>query len=88
MLELPDRCPHLSFDGTPTFGHAHWKLAAIERYAGPSRPLAWIDDSHDEACSEWATSRAGPTLLVTTEPAVGITARHVERLSRWAREPA
>jgi hypothetical protein len=28
-----------------------WKLAAIERHAGPSRPLAWIDDAHD-ACAD------------------------------------
>jgi hypothetical protein len=88
VLQLPESCPHLTFDGTATFGHAHWKLAAIERYAGPERPLAWIDDSHDEACSHWAGSRSGPTLLVTTEPAVGITAGHVEQLLAWARRAA
>jgi hypothetical protein len=85
LLELPERCPHLSFEGTATFAHAHWKLGAIERYAGSERPLAWIDDGHDEACSEWASSRTGPTLLVTTDPAVGITARHVGQLLAWAR---
>ena len=28
----------------------HWKLAAIEAYAGPERPVAWIDDAHDATC--------------------------------------
>ena len=83
-LELPDGCPHLTFDGADSVAHAHWKLAAIERYAGQVRPLAWIDDAHDEVCGDWASSRPGPTLLVTTEPAVGITAAHVEQLLAWA----
>jgi hypothetical protein len=63
----------------------HWKLAAIDRYAGPDRPLAWIDDAHDAACLSWAEARSGPTLLVTTEPAVGMTEEHVARLLHWAR---
>lgn len=85
LLGLPESCPHLTFDGGASVAHGHWKLAAIERYAGSERPLAWIDDGHDEACSAWAGSRVGPTLLVTTEPAVGITAGHVEQLLAWAR---
>jgi hypothetical protein len=85
VLELPDPCPHLTFDASMPSRHAHWKLAAIERYSGPWRPLAWIDDAHDDACVDWAAARAGPTLLVTTEPAVGITDDHVARLLRWAR---
>src|SRR5579864_3736828 len=45
-LGLERRFPHLSFAGaTPTFD-GHWKLAAIDRYAGEDRPLAWIDDAH------------------------------------------
>jgi hypothetical protein len=83
-LRLPESCPHLTSDGTAAAAHAHWKLAAIERYAGPRQPLAWIDHSHDEGCAEWA----GPTLLITTEPAVGITEGHVERLLEWAVESA
>jgi hypothetical protein len=83
-LQLPESCPHLTFDGGGSRSQPHWKLDAIEHYAGPSRPLAWIDDAHDRACAEWAASRSAPTLLVTTEPAVGITAGHVEQLLRWA----
>ena len=50
---------YLTFDGEARFGTAHWKLAAIEDYAG-DRPLAWIDDSLDPSCYEWAEARAGP----------------------------
>lgn len=87
-LQLPAACPHLTFDPADSRSHPHWKLAAIERYADPNRPLAWIDDGHDEACTAWAAARPGPTLLMTTEPAVGITAGHVERLLVWAEAAA
>jgi hypothetical protein len=83
-LSLPAQLPFLTFDGPPGGGLRHWKLDAIERHAGPHRPLAWIDDDH-EGCGEWAASRPGPTLLVTSDPAVGITGAHVERLIGWAR---
>jgi Swiss Army Knife RNA repair-like protein len=83
-LSLPARLPFLTFDAPPGVGARHWKLEAIERHAGPHRPVAWIDDDHD-TCREWAAARPGPTLLVTTEPAVGITANHVEQLVEWAR---
>lgn len=64
-LELGLACelPVLSFDRCPAAGHAHWKLAAIERFAGPERPLAWVDDSFNEACREWAAARMAPALL-------------------------
>ncbi len=53
---------------SPGRGHAHWKLAAIEAYAGPDRALAWVDDALNEACHAWAGERAAPTLLVETLP--------------------
>jgi hypothetical protein len=83
VLKLPGELPTLSFDDTPVFGEAHWKIAAVDRYAS-GRPAAWIDDSLDERCHAWADSRAEPTLLVQTDPAVGITDAHVERLLAWA----
>jgi hypothetical protein len=87
LLGLPVRdLPCLSFEGHAVFGTAHWKLEAIEGYAG-DRPAAWIDDSLDEACREWARARRAPTLLVETESAVGITDDQVERLLAWAEEP-
>jgi hypothetical protein len=83
LLKLPFRdLPTLTFDGAAVFGTAHWKLDAIERYAD-GRPLAWIDDSLDEECRQWARSRRAPTLLVQTESPVGITDEHVEQLLAW-----
>jgi hypothetical protein len=82
LLGAPE-LPHLSFDRNPGRGHAHWKLAAIEDHVG-DRPLAWIDDALNEACEEWAAQRGAPTLLVHTDPAVGITDAHVEHLRTWA----
>jgi len=84
VLGLPDPCPHLTFGGSEPSRQGHWKLAAIDRYAGLRRPLAWIDDAHDEACSDWALARSGPMLLVATDPAVGITEGHVTELLQWA----
>ena len=83
-LSLPAGLPFLSFDRDHWRGHGHWKLAAIEAYAGPHRALAWIDDAHDDACHAWAARREAPTLLVTTTPAHGLGATHVERLNAWA----
>jgi hypothetical protein len=87
-LALPRELPFLSFDPKPVGGHGHWKLAAIEAYAGPQRPLAWIDDAHDEACHAWAAGRRAATLLVATTPATGLTADHVAELLAWADGPA
>jgi hypothetical protein len=69
-------------DGRPP--EAHWKLGGIDRHVAPARPVAWIDDAHDERCVAWAAARAAPTLLATTDPAVGITEREVDRLLAWA----
>jgi hypothetical protein len=87
LLGLGGEYPTLSFDHRPEWGSAHWKLSAIERYAG-ERPAAWIDDSFNEACRFWAKERDAPTLLVQTDPAVGITDDHVEQLERWAQKIA
>ncbi len=54
-LSAPE-LPYLTFGGRAVFGSAHWKLDAIERYAG-ERPAAWIDDNLDETCRSWAASR-------------------------------
>ena len=82
-LGLTGPFPHLSFDDPPEACARPWKLDAIERHAGPHRPLAWIDDRH-EGCEDWAARRPGPTLLITTTPSVGITDEHVDRLIGWA----
>jgi hypothetical protein len=83
LLGLPGELPCLHFDGRARFGTAHWKLEALEDYAG-ARPLAWIDDSLDESCHEWAARRPAPTLLVPTDSAVGLTESQTEVLLDWA----
>ena len=57
ILGLPEHLPFLTFDGKARFGTAHWKIDAIDRYAG-DRPLAWVDDCLDPACEDWAAMRA------------------------------
>jgi len=84
LLALPEPLPFLSFDRNPGRGHAHWKLAAIEAFAGDERPLAWVDDALSDACRDWAAQREAETLLVETDPSVGLTGAHVERLIAWA----
>jgi hypothetical protein len=83
LLCLPT-LPYLSFDRAVGRTNAHWKLDAIEAYAGTTRPLAWIDDAFNDACHEWAAARMAPTLLVRTLPANGLTGREAEILERWA----
>jgi hypothetical protein len=70
MLGLPE-LPHLSFGGDARFGSAHWKLGPLEEHCS-GRALAWIDDNLDRSCYEWAEARPEPTLLVPTEPALGL----------------
>jgi hypothetical protein len=87
LLGVPAGLPFLRFErnvgGRSAHGRAHWKLAAIDAYAG-RRPLAWIDDALDRACEEWAAARAAPTLLVQTDPERGLTAREAQLLAAWA----
>jgi hypothetical protein len=86
LLAMAKPLPVLTFDGRARFGTAHWKLEAIDEYAA-GRPAAWIDDClADERCQDWARRRSEPTLLVQTEPAVGITDEHVGQLLSWARQ--
>jgi HAD domain in Swiss Army Knife RNA repair proteins len=85
LLGLPGGLPFLRFERSPGRANAHWKLDAIDAYAG-TRPLAWIDDAFNEACHEWAAERGAPTLLVQTLPQDGLTAREAQRLAAWALE--
>jgi hypothetical protein len=88
VLGLRGDLPVLSFDrrvGGTRSGHAHWKLAAIEDYAGPDRALAWVDDAFNDACRSWAGERAAPALLVETLPHEGLADEHVRTLVMWAR---
>ena len=82
ILGLERELPALTFGGRARFGTAHWKLDALDEYAG-TRPLAWVDDSLDESCHAWAEARRAPTLLVPCEPDIGITDAHVEAMLAW-----
>lgn len=88
LLGLPRGTMHtLLFGDLIAGGPAHWKIEPIERHA-EGRAAAWIDDNLDERCSRWAEERTAPTLLVRTDPAVGVTDEHVGRLLAWADELA
>jgi hypothetical protein len=84
ILGVP-KLPYLTFSGRAQFGTAHWKLEALDEYSR-GRPLAWVDDSLDESCYEWAEERQAPTLLVPTESAAGLEEGHVEALEAWVRD--
>jgi hypothetical protein len=83
LLALPGGWAHVALGERPV-QCAHWKLAAIDAHVGADRALVWLDDDHDERCAVWAQTRRGETLLVTTDPAVGLTGVHEERIVRWA----
>jgi hypothetical protein len=83
-LGLPGPLPLVTFDGADRPSSAHWKLAGIDGYAG-ARTLAWVDDAHDQRCIAWAQARAAPTLLLATDPAIGLTDQHVAQLLAWTR---
>jgi HAD domain in Swiss Army Knife RNA repair proteins len=87
LLGLPAALPFVRFSGDVSASgtQAHWKLGAIEAYAG-ARSLAWIDDAFNPACHAWAKARAAPTLLVRTAPEQGLTAREARLLMAWAQE--
>jgi len=85
LLGLPPALPFLRFERSVGRSNAHWKLAAIDEFAG-ERALAWIDDALNPACHEWAAARSAPTLLVQTEPEQGLTEREAQLLDAWAEE--
>jgi hypothetical protein len=87
LLGLPGTLPFLTFDGRVAGGPSHWKIDAMDEYAG-SRPFAWIDDRIDESCHDWARRRPAATLLIETASSVGMVEEHVEMLLCWADDVA
>lgn len=68
-------------------GVGHYKLAGITALA-EDRPLVWIDDDGNEpAVRKWAEKRNRhiPTLVVTTDPYVGMTKIDVNQIMAFAR---
>jgi hypothetical protein len=84
LLGLPPALPFLRFARAVGRSNAHWKLDAIDAYAG-QRPLAWIDDAFNPACHEWAEARGAPTLLVQTAPEDGLTSLETQQLAAWVK---
>jgi hypothetical protein len=82
ILGLP-QMPFLTFNGAARFGSAHWKLGPLDAYC-QGRAMAWVDDNFDESCYEWARERPEPTLLVPTEPQLGLEEAQTEALMAWA----
>jgi hypothetical protein len=58
------------------------KLADVALFVG-SRPVAWVDDRLGAEIQAWAASRDAPTLLVQTDPRIGLTIEHIRRLRRF-----
>jgi hypothetical protein len=83
LLGLPAGLPFLRFSRSVGRSNAHWKLDAIEHHAA-GRALAWVDDALDDECHAWAHARPTPTLLVQTEPQLGLTEREARLLGDWA----
>jgi hypothetical protein len=58
-------------------------VPAINRYAG-HRPLAWIEGTLSPEAHAWAASRRAPTLLISTDPAEGLTRPVIDQALQWA----
>lgn len=80
LFQLPD-LPVVAFPPVPF--HPAGKLPAIIRFSG-DRPLAWIDDALPPEAHTWAASRGTPTLLVSIDPAEGLTRRVIDQVLQWA----
>lgn len=80
LLRFPD-LPVIPFPPVPF--HPRDKLPAITRYAG-HRSLAWIDDAHPPEAHAWAASRSTPTLLISIDPAEGLTRPAIDQALQWA----
>ncbi|SCG55237.1 HAD domain-containing protein [Micromonospora zamorensis] len=64
--------------------HPSEKIPLIAAYA-QQRPATWIDDLHSPEAHVWAARRTSPTLLITTDPAIGLTRDSIDRVITWAR---
>jgi hypothetical protein len=67
-----------------------WKLPWIRVWAErDGGPLAWVDDDIGPDTLAWADERSEsgvPTLVIKTDPLVGLTDDHVDQLEEWWRD--
>lgn len=77
--------PVVTFAGPHADTGPDWKFPAVGRFAY-GRPLAWFDDDfalRPGARTRFLTRRDPPTLLVPVDPAIGLTAAHLDAVARW-----
>jgi hypothetical protein len=80
LLEIPD-VPVIHFPPVPF--DPRDKLPAVIRYAG-QHPLIWIDDALPPQAHVWAAKRRIPVLLISIDPAEGLTRPVIEQSLQWA----
>ena len=90
LLGLPGAAALPDFDAQPGGRtRAHWKLDAIDAYAGRRGRSRGSTTRSTTACARGrARARRRRRCSSTTEPAVGMTDEHVARLLAWARRVA
>lgn len=94
LLGLEDPLSYIEFKGAALVpGIQTWKLPWIMEWeaANEDRPLVWMDDELWDDAVGWAAARteAGtPTLMIPTDPTIGMTADHVDKIEDWAKEAA
>lgn len=80
LLHIPP-LPVITMPSSPF--HPGDKVPLIAEYAR-RRPAAWIDDLHTPRAHHWAATRTSPTLLITTDPAIGLTRNAIDVIA-WTR---
>ncbi|MGW3853323.1 HAD domain-containing protein [Micromonospora arida] len=68
----------------PTPFHPSDKVPLVAAYA-QRRPAAWVDDLHTPQARTWAAGRSSPTLLITTNPTIGLTRDSIDHVIAWAK---
>lgn len=84
-LPVCDLFRHIRHD-CDFFAHRTYKLEAVADYAG-TRPFAWLEDDLYDDAYRWSAAREAPSLLVRTEPSVGLCDDATQRLLEWSRSP-
>lgn len=59
------------------------KLPVLARFAA-DRPLVWVDDELTDAARAWAAGRAARTLLLDSDPAIGLNEELVAAIAAFA----
>ena len=82
LLGLP-AMPVIEFTQRPELGVPIDKLPDVIDFVGDNA-AAWVDDELSGREQAWAEGRLSPTLLISPDPALGLTSQHVNQLLRFA----